>query len=90
MVIDETLYSYHGRISLKQHTPSKPAKYALLFRSLCDSMVQFAYAWLPYAGKPTGMPHKYYVTGIHKNTEYLVKTAIELGRKDCERKKYFP
>ena len=90
MVIDETLYSYQGRISLKHYNPSKPAKYGLLFRILYDSMVQFASASLPYAGKPTGTPDKYYVTGTHKNTEYLVSTAIELGRKGCERKKYFP
>ena len=83
VVIDETLYSYRGRISFKQYNPSKPAKYDLLFRSLYDSKVQLTYVSLPYAGKPTGTPNSYYVTGTDKYTEYLVSTAIELGERDC-------
>ena len=44
-------------------------------------MVYFTYVSLPYAGKLTGTPDKYYVTGTDKYTEYLVNTAIELGGK---------
>ena len=83
VAIDETLCSYRGRISFKQYTPSKPANYGLLFRSLCDSTAQYTYVSLPYAGKPTGTPDKYYVTGTDKYTEYLVNNAIELGGMDC-------
>ena len=83
MAIDETLYSYRGRISFKQFNLSRPAKYGVLFRSLCDSIVQLTYVLLPYAGKPTGMSEKYYVTGTDKYTKYLVNTATELGGKDC-------
>ena len=81
--IDETLYSYRGRISFKQYNPSKPAKYGLLFRSLCDSTVQYTYISLPYAGKPTGTPDAYYVTGTDKYTEYLVTYALQEGGKEC-------
>ena len=83
MAIDETLYSYRGRISFRQHNLIKPAKYGILFRGLCDSMVQFTYVSLPYTGTPTGTSDKYYVTGTDKYTEYLVKTVIEPGGKDC-------
>ena len=37
--VDETLYPYRGRIGMKQYSPSKPAKYGLLYRSLCDAKV---------------------------------------------------
>ena len=47
LAIDETLYPYRGRIGFKQYNPSKPAKYGLLFRSLCDSNVQYMYFCLP-------------------------------------------
>ena len=41
------LYPYRGRIGFKQYNPSKPAKYGLLFQSLCDSSVQYMYYCLP-------------------------------------------
>ena len=37
--VDETLYSYRGRIGMKQYNPSKLAKYGLLYRSLCDAKI---------------------------------------------------
>ena len=75
LAVDETLYPYHGSIGFKQYNPSKPAKYGLLYRSLCDSSVSYTYYTLPYAGKPeenTGEPGKYYVTGTDEYTKYLV------------------
>ena len=39
IVIDETLYSHHGRISFKQYNPSKPAKYGLLLTLRKDSPI---------------------------------------------------
>ena len=37
--IVETLYPYCGHIGFKQYSPNKPAKYSLLYRSLCDSSI---------------------------------------------------
>ena len=75
LAIDETLYPYRGRIGFKQYNPSKPAKYGLLYRSLCDASKPYTYFSLPYAGKPddiTGEAKKYYVSGTDEYTKYLV------------------
>lgn len=76
LAIDETLYPYRGHISFKQYNPSKPAKYGLLYRSLCDSVVPYTYFTLPYAGKPNEIDDEaaqYYVTGTDEYTKYLVR-----------------
>ena len=52
LAIDKTLHPFRGRIRMKQYNPSKPAKYGLLYRSLCDAVVPYTYITLPYAGKP--------------------------------------
>ena len=75
--IDETLYPYRGHIGFKQYNPSKPAKYGLLYRSICDSEVQYCYFTLPYAGKPEKIDDqqpasKFYVTGSDEYSKYLV------------------
>ena len=70
--IDETLYPYRGHIGLKQYNPSKPAKYGLLYRSLCDASIPYTYWTLPYAGKPDVLGSDYYVTGTDEYTKYLV------------------
>ena len=75
LTIDETLYPYRSCIDFKQSNPSKPAKYGLLYRSLCDSMTTYTSFTLPYAGKPEstdGPAGKYYLTGTNKYTKYLV------------------
>ena len=41
--IDETLYPYRGAIGFKQYNPSKPAKFGLLWRALCNSIHQYTY-----------------------------------------------
>ena len=68
LAVDETLYSYRGRIGFKQYNPSKPVKHGLLYRSLCDATVPYTYFSLPYAGKPEILDKEnpatsYYVTG---------------------------
>lgn len=69
MAIDETFFSTGDesvsnsiiRVSLPNTTYSS---------EVCvDSMVQFNYVLLTNAGKPTGMPDKYYVTSTNKYTE---------------------
>ena len=74
--IDETLHPYRGHIGFKQYNPSKPAKYGLLYRSLCDSSVPYTYFTLPYAGKPediNGEASKFYISGTDEYTKYLVQ-----------------
>ena len=71
--VDETLYLYRGRIGMKQYNPSKPAKYRLLNRSLCDPKVPYTYSTLTYAGKPEVIgTNDYYVTGCDEYTKGLV------------------
>ena len=75
LAIDETLYPHRGRIGMKQYNPSKPVKYGLLYRSLCDSVVPYTYFTLPYGGKPdiiNSDAGKYFVTGTDNYTIYLV------------------
>ena len=65
IAIDET-YPYRGAIGFKQYNPNKPAKYGLLYRSLCDSSTLYTYFTLPYAGKPeeiAGEAAKFYFIG---------------------------
>ncbi len=77
--IDETLYPYRGRVGFKQYNPKKPAKYGLLFRSLCDSTCQYTYFSLPYAGKPEEGANEYYVTKTDNYTKYLVENTIRIA-----------
>ena len=75
LAVDETLYPYRGHIGFKQYNPQKPAKYGLLYRSLCDSTVTYTYFSLAYAGKPEvvgGNGAKFYITGTDEYTKYLV------------------
>ena len=85
LAIDVTLYPYRGRVGFKQYNPSKPAKYGLLFRSLCDSKVQYTYYSLPYAGKPEQLGSELYVKGTDNYTKYLTENSIQVGGKNCLR-----
>ena len=78
LAVDETLCLYCGKIGFKQYNPNKPAKYGLLYQSLCDTIVPYTYFSLPYAEKPEvlnkeNLAVSYYVTGTDKYTKYLVK-----------------
>ena len=67
----------------KQCNPNKPAKYGLLFRSLCDSTTTYTYYTLTYAGKPEvaeGDTAKYYITGTDTYTQYLVNKISNYNR----------
>ena len=75
LAVDETLYPYSGHIGFKQYNPHKPAKYGLLYRSLCDSTVTYTYFSLAYACKPEvigGNGAEFYITGTDEYTKYLV------------------
>ena len=56
---------------------------SILYRSLCDSTVQYTYFSLPNAGKPVETPNDYYVTGTDNYTKYLVNNTIR--GKNCIR-----
>ena len=47
----------------------------MLYRSLCDSLVQHTYFTLPYAGKPEDLNEasKFYITGTDEYSKYLVE-----------------
>ena len=82
LAIDETLYPFRGRIGMKQYNPSKPAKYGLLYRSLCDAVVPYTYITLPYAGKPDDINNeakKYYVCDTDSYTKYLVEEFTKIN-----------
>ena len=75
LAVEETLYPYRGHIGFKQYNPQKPAKYGLLYRSLCDSTVTYTCFSLAYAGKPEGVcgnGAKFYITSTDEYTKYLV------------------
>ena len=73
LAVDETLYRYCEHISFKQYNLSKPAKYRLLYRSRCDSVVPSS--TLLYARKPSIVHEeaiKYYVTGTEEYARHVV------------------
>ena len=73
--------------SFKQYNRSKPGKYGLLHRSLCDASVPYTYCSLPYAGKPDvtdDEANKYYVMGADNYTKYLVNGFCKFNKiKGC-------
>ena len=82
LAIDETLYPFRGRIGMKQYNPSKPAKYGLLYRSLCDALVPYTYITLSDAGKPDDINNeakKYYVCDTDSYTKYLVEEFTKIN-----------
>ena len=82
LAIDETLYPFRGRIGMKQYNPSKPAKYGLLYRSLCDAVVPYTYITLPYAGKPDDINNeakKYYICDTDGYTKYPVEEFTKIN-----------
>ena len=87
LVIDEMLYPYRGHLSFKQYNLSKPAKYGLLYCSICDASVPYTYYSLPYAGKPDVIDdeaNKYNVTGTDNYTKYLVNGFCKFNKiKGC-------
>ena len=75
LAIDEVLYPHRSSIDITQYNPRKPARYRLLYRSLCDAVVTYTYHTLPYAGKPSEINNeasKYYIAGTDEYTMYLV------------------
>ena len=75
LTIDETLYPYRGCNGFKQYNHNKPAKYSLLYRSLCNTTILYTYFSSPYAGKPEtfeGDAVKCYIIRTDEYSKYLV------------------
>ena len=75
LAIDEILYPQRSSIGITQYNPRKPARYRLLYRSLCDAVVTYTYHTLPYARKPSEINNeasKYYIAGTDEYKKYLV------------------
>lgn len=93
LAIDETLYPYRGKVSMRQYNPNKPAKYGILYRSLSDSTLPYTYNTLPYAGKPSVITERsQYVTGTDNYTKWLVKGAerfVDLRGRNISLDRYF-
>ena len=87
LAIDKSLYPYKSRIGIKQYKTIKQAKYGLLHRSLCDSLVQYAYFSLAYGDNPSqrnDTTSRYYVTGADEYTRYLLNEASKYYKfKEC-------
>ena len=71
LATDDTLHAHRGMVKLKQYNPNKPAKYGLLYRSISDSVVPYAFFTLLYARKPEIEGSKFYVTGTDEYSVYL-------------------
>ena len=72
--LDESLYPMRTQISFKQFSPSKPAKYGLLFKSVNASRYPHTFISLPYSGKPTEERGQYYIQGTEAIVHYLIET----------------
>ena len=51
LVTGETIYPCKGIIGCKRYNRSKPAKYTLLYRRLCDFVTTYSYFSISHAGK---------------------------------------
>lgn len=73
LTIDETLYGCRNQVAFKVFNPSKPNKYGILFKSVNAVKFPFTFRTCVYAGKPTGTPGPYYVTGVMPTIKSLVE-----------------
>ena len=67
--IDETLYPMRNRVSFKQFSPNKLAKYGLLFKSVNG----YSFVSAPYCGKPKNEPTEEYKQGTFEVTKHMVE-----------------
>lgn len=60
------------QIAFRQYNPNEPAKYGLLFKSLNAAGYPYLFRSVVYAGKPVGVPGKFYLQGTDKHVKSLV------------------
>ena len=78
--LDETLYPMRHQIAFRQYNPNKPAKYGLLFKSLNAAGYPYLFCSIVYAGKPVGVPGKFYLQG----TDNYMKSLVEETNKSVK------
>ena len=72
--LDETLYPMRVQILFKQFNPSKPAKYALLFKSVNAARYLYTFISSPYSRKPTEKGGQCYIHDTEAIVHYLIET----------------
>jgi len=63
LTIDEQLVGFRGRCPFKIYIPSKPNKYGVKIKMMCDNATKYMISALPYCGKgtvPTNEPAAHY------------------------------
>ncbi|GBN56111.1 PiggyBac transposable element-derived protein 4 [Araneus ventricosus] len=53
--IDESLFSWKGRLGFRQYIPSKRSHYGIKIFKLCESIIGYVWNFLIYCGKDTDM-----------------------------------
>ncbi|XP_068098335.1 piggyBac transposable element-derived protein 4-like [Hyperolius riggenbachi] len=82
IAVDESLFSFHGRLSIKQYIPNKRAKYGIKLYKLCESGNGYIYNFHIYEGKdsllqPAGCPP--YMSSSEKIVIQLVNPLLHQG-----------
>jgi len=75
--VDETLVPFRGRCSFKQYMLSKPAKYGLKFRCLCNAKTGYCLRMRPYLGSENGATR---ATGLGKQVILDLTKNLDQGR----------
>ena len=75
--LDETLYATRQQINFKTYNKSKPARYGLLYRSICSAERPYIHFTNVYAGKPQDQNSAHYISG--GNFELVNKLVDGLG-----------
>lgn len=52
VTIDEQLITFRGRVTFRIYNKSKPGRYGMLIRWICDSSYRYAVKGIPYCGVP--------------------------------------
>ena len=93
LAIDETLYPTRGQISIKQYNPKKPAKYGILFKSLCSVKVPYAHSIIVAAGKPKNGAGPHYtpkvVLTVQRIITKLESEGITLAGRNISTDRYY-
>eukprot|EP00112_Aurelia_sp_Birch-Aquarium-sp1_P009148 Seg2028.7 transcript_id=Seg2028.7/GoldUCD/mRNA.D3Y31 product="hypothetical protein" protein_id=Seg2028.7/GoldUCD/D3Y31 len=77
VISDETLYATRQQINLKTYNKSKPARYGLLYQSICSAERPYIHFTNIYAGKPQDQNSAHYISG--GNFELVNKLVDGLG-----------
>ena len=77
--LDETLYATRQQINFRSYNKGKPARYGLLYRSICSARRPYIHFTNIYAGKPTEIQSEHYIQG--GNDELVLSLVNGLSRR---------